>query len=98
MQLDIPYATTARGEAFLEQKAVGTTPMPRDLLHLLDGRSTARDLLPQMKVLGFGVADLQRLVDLGLAEPVVEAAAIDGAAWPWRVSPCSERPATRPPQ
>lgn len=63
---EFPYLTE-QGDKEINQKDIILTPQLRQLLNLIDGSKTARDLLAQLR-LGEDISYIEQLISLGLAD------------------------------
>ena len=59
---------TALGAQVMKDRSMGLTPQQRSALILCDGKRSAEDVVKMTAAVGVGMADIQKLLDLGLIE------------------------------
>ena len=71
---------TALGAQVMKDRSMGLTPQQRSALILCDGKRSAEDVVKLTAAVGVGMADIQKLMDLGLIESGSSAASAVAAA------------------
>jgi hypothetical protein len=64
----VTVSKTALGAQVMKDRSMGLTPQQRSALILCDGKRSAEDVVKLTTAVGVGMADIQRLLDLGLIE------------------------------
>jgi hypothetical protein len=64
----VTVSKTALGAQVMKDRSMGLTPQQRSALILCDGKRSAEDVVKLTTAVGVGMADIQKLLDLGLIE------------------------------